>query len=175
MLGVANAVVCMIVAVVAALALVLAVGTHFAPRSLTVAGHPLLNVMSGSMAPTIRTGDLVVDRHVSATEAQHLAVGQIITFTPQAGVTATITHRIDRVVQTDGGVGYVTKGDANNAADSDVVNAAQVVGVYDFKISRGAYVVSALRKPLTLGLLLAAPALWLLSGWFFALARRVES
>jgi hypothetical protein len=39
------------------------------------------------------------------------------------------------------------------------------------RIPAGGYALTALNRPLVLALLVAAPLLWLLSGWLFRLAR----
>ena len=168
-------VISVVVAVVGALALVLAIATHFVPSSgvFTVAGHPLFAVLSGSMTPVIDTGDLVIDQHVSATQAAQLHAGQIITFDHGGGATP-ITHRIAAVTGTGAAVEYTTKGDSNTAADRTPVKPSEIMGVYQAKVPMGGRVIFALRQPLTLGLLLAAPALWLLSGFLFAWARELD-
>lgn len=175
MTSAAGTAVSVIVAIVGTLALVLALATHFVPSSgeFSVAGHPLFIVLSGSMTPVIGTGDLVIDQALSPMQAAHLHTGQIITFHRGTGATP-ITHRIVKVTPAGDTVAYTTKGDANNAADVVPVGPAQIVGVYDFKIPMGGRVVNGLRQPLTLGLLLGAPALWLLSGFFFAWARELD-
>lgn len=171
----AGTTVSVIVAIIGTLALVLALATHFVPSSgaFSVAGHPLFIVLSGSMTPVIDTGDLVIDQAVSPAQAAHLHTGQIITFHRGTGATP-ITHRIVKVTAAGDTVAYTTKGDANNAADVVPVGPAQIVGLYDFKIPMGGRVVNGLRQPLTLGLLLGAPALWLLSGFLFAWARELD-
>jgi len=174
-LDVATTVVSVIVAVVGALALVLAVATHFVPtESFSVAGHPMMVVLSGSMSPAIGTGDMIIDERLSPYEASRLSPGQIITFYPGTGSNTTITHRIYQVKTVGTQVAYVTKGDANDAPDADGVSPSRILGLYDAKIPAAGYVMSALRQPLTLGLLLAAPLLWFLSGLFFAWARDAD-
>ena len=176
LLDVVGTVISVVVAVVGALALVLAVATHFAPAgSFTVAGHPMLGVLSGSMSPVIGTGDMIIDEKLSADHAAHLQVGQIISFYPADGGSTPITHRIHAVTSLGGAVTYVTKGDANNAPDGSTVAPSRIVGVYDAKIPAAGYVMNALHQPLTLGLLLAAPLLWFLSGLFFTWAREADA
>jgi len=75
---------------------------------------------SGSMAPTLSQGDIVM---TSAAPHGRLAPGTIITFRRNG---ATVTHRIVRV-NADGS--YVTRGDANPVADSTPVQPSSVVGV----------------------------------------------
>jgi len=150
--------------VVAALAVVVAIATRLSPRGQDTAfGHPAMTVMSGSMAPVIGTGDLIVDNPVSATQASHLRVGQIISFRAAPGSQRVFTHRIVAVRVSRGRVSYVTKGDANNAADFSARPASDVLGVFSFAIPRGGYVLAALHRPIVLGLLLASFVLWMLA------------
>lgn len=164
-----------VVVMIGCVGIVVAVATHFAPDGeYAVFGHPMMIVLSGSMTPAIRTGDLVIDNQIGNAEATHLQPGQIISFRPSVG-SKVITHRIAQVTTTAGTVAYVTKGDANNAADANAVAPSQIVGVYDTKISNGGYILNALHQPLTLALLLASPALWFLAGMFFQWAKDGEA
>ena len=160
-----------VVVMAGAAGIVVAIGTHLArDGQYALFGHPTMIVLSGSMSPAIRTGDLIFDDPVGGDQAQRLQVGQIISFRLLPTATP-ITHRIVQVTSTDGQVAYVTKGDANTTADAVHVLPAQIVGVYHTKIPDGGYVLNALHQPLTLALLLASPALWFLSGLFFGWAR----
>jgi signal peptidase len=160
---------------VATLAVVIAIASHLSrPGQYTVFGHPVLTVMSGSMSPTIRTGDLVYDDTLGPVATDHLRAGEIITFRETPGSYQTITHRIHAVLRTDGSVAYQTKGDRNLAPDRVLVAPGQVVGLYRGRLPYGGYVLNSLHHPRSLALLLAAPFLWVLSGWFFGLARETE-
>jgi len=132
----------------------------------TVFGHPALVVLSGSMSPTINTGDFIVDNPVTRTEASHLRVGQIISFYAAPGSKVVFTHRIVKVLSQHHRVLYETKGDFNNSADAALRPASDVIGVYALKIPRGGYFLYNLHRPIVLGLLLASPLLWLLAGLF---------
>src|ERR1051326_1420908 len=139
-----------VISIVAALAIVIAVATRLSPRGEHVIfGHPVMTVLSGSMTPVIRTGDLIVDDPVTTTQAEHLHVGQIISFREAPGSRAVITHRIVAVKIQQGAVSYVTKGDANNAADAAPRPASAVVGVYRLSIPRGGPIPPAPRRPPT--------------------------
>lgn len=161
---------------IALLAVVVAISSHFSPPGqLGIAGHPVMSVLSGSMAPVINTGDLVVDNRLTPAEAASLKAGQIISFHPTATSPQIFTHRIVAVeVAPDGSVAYVTKGDANDSKDTDAVASTNIVGLYHSRIPAGGYVLAALHRPMVLALLLASPLLWLLSGWLFAWAREEE-
>ncbi len=153
------------VCVIAALAIVTAIATRMSPRGqYVVFGHPVMTVLSGSMAPVIRTGDLIVDDPVTAAQAEHLHAGQIISVRFAPGSQSLITHRIVAVQTRHGVVSYITRGDANNAADFTPRPTSDVIGVFRFAIPRGGYVLADLQRPIVLGLLLASPLLWLLAG-----------
>lgn len=158
-----------------ALAVVVAIATHFSPKGQYVAfGHPVMIVLSGSMTPVIRTGDLIVDDPVTAAQARHLHVGQIISVRDAPGSDVIITHRVVRILTTRGAVSYVTKGDANDAPDATPRPVSAVIGVFRSAIPGGGYVLAALHRPLVLGLLLASAALWFLAGPLYRLARRLD-
>jgi len=146
---------------VAAVVVVIAFATRLSTKQeYTAFGHPILVVLSGSMSPAIKTGDLIVDNGVSAQAATRLHRGQIITFYDQPGSKTVITHRIVKVVHQRGQVFYQTKGDANNAPDATLRPASTVIGTYESKVPRGGFFLANLHKPFVLGLLLAAPILW---------------
>lgn len=173
--GVLSTVTAMVIVMVGAVALVVAVATRFSPNGqYMVFGHPVMTVISGSMAPVVRTGDLVFDDRVSSVQAEHLHVGQIVSVRDTPGSKTIITHRIVGVKITGGAVAYVTKGDANQSADLVPRSASDVIGVVRTAIPRGGYILNALHRPLVLGLLLASPVLWFISGPLYKLAREMD-
>ena len=68
---------------------------------------------SGSMAPTIPKGSLIV---ATETRSSSLRVGDVITFRVP-GLHGRVTHRIGRIDEGDGTRVLVTKGDHNATAD----------------------------------------------------------
>jgi len=173
--GVVSTMLTVLVVVVASLSIVIAAVTHFSPKGqFRVFGHPVMIVLSGSMTPVIRTGDLVIDNPLTKTQVENLHVGQIISFRDSPGSQIIITHRIVGVERSGGSVSYITKGDANNAADASPRPASDVIGLFSTVIPRGGYVLNALHKPIVLGLLLASAMLWLTAGPLFRLARRMD-
>jgi signal peptidase len=84
-----------------------------------------LTILSGSMTGTHDVGDVVVVRPV---DPDSLAVGDVITFQPVSDDPRLTTHRIDAVTYGSEGRRFVTRGDANGAADLDPVAPDQVVG-----------------------------------------------
>ncbi len=93
-------------------------------------------VKSGSMAPTIKAGNLIFSK-----KQDTYSVGDIVTYLPIGGeskTVETITHRI--VAVKDGN--FITKGDANPSEDSESVTPKQVKGRYVFRMPYFGYVVS---------------------------------
>jgi signal peptidase len=133
-----------------------------------------MTVLSGSMTPVIRTGDLIVDNPVTAAQARQLHAGQIISVRETPYSHSVITHRIIAVQVHAGVVNYVTKGDANNAPDTVLRPSSDVIGVFRLAVPRGGYILAALHRPLVLGLLLASPVLWFLAAPLYRLARRMD-
>jgi signal peptidase len=134
-----------------------------------------MTIISGSMTPTIAVGDIVVDDQVTAAQASHFHVGQIISFRAAPGSPEIITHRIVAVRVQDGAVSYITKGDANNSADSTPRPASDVIGLYRFSIPRGGYVLVAMHTPRVIGMLLTSALLWIVAGVLFRIAARQEN
>jgi len=140
-----------------AAALVLVLGTAgylaFSARASedgmpTVAGHKVLAVVSGSMEPAIRTGDMIVVKPV-ADPLQEVNEGTVITYWSTDRENLLITHRVKKTVLVDGHpMGYVTQGDANERPDQALIAPEQVVGVYRSRVPYFGYVTAFLLKAL---------------------------
>lgn len=91
-------------------------------------------VLTDSMYPEIESGDLIICKRKAPEEVK---VGDIICFFDPAGNgTSTVTHRVVEITTDEnGGLAWVTKGDANNAEDQAKVPADQLVGVYSIRIA----------------------------------------
>lgn len=131
-----------------------------------VGGHPVLTVLSGSMTPAFRPGDLVVDNAVTPHQAAALKPGDVITFHVPGSATQMITHRIvafetRQAGAASGQIAYQTKGDANNTIDPEPVSPSQVVGVYKHRIPLGGYFFRAIQQKLVFLLLILLPLLYI--------------
>ncbi|HBK54047.1 MAG TPA: signal peptidase I, partial [Syntrophomonas wolfei] len=76
-------------------------------------GYKPFIVLSGSMEPTILTGDIVLTKE---TGPDAIVEGDIITF--RADQNTAVTHRVTEVVIENGTRSFLTKGDANIGADA---------------------------------------------------------
>lgn len=114
--------------------------------------YKVMVVQSGSMAPEIRMGAIVMVKPMS-----DYKIGDIITF--QAGRNKEpITHRIYDIKVVDGQPVYITKGDANNAPDQREVQKREIVGKVLIDIPYLGYVISFAQKPLGFALIIIVPA-----------------
>lgn len=91
-------------------------------------------VLTDSMYPEIESGDLIICRQ---TDAEKIQVGDVICFfDPSGNGTSTVTHRVMEITTDEnGGLAWITKGDANNVEDQAVVPAGKLVGKYSARIA----------------------------------------
>jgi signal peptidase len=100
--------------VVAAVATV-SVGMSGAFVAGRVNDYKYLTVLSGSMVPQLKVGDLVIDENVKVADVR---AGEVITFRDPEGGHRLITHRVRSVTPSGDVMEVVTKGDNNNAVES---------------------------------------------------------
>lgn len=145
-----------VAAVAALLFLLLAVGPH-------VLGYRTMTMLTGSMAPQINPGDVVVSTPVATRD---LRSGMVISYHIPIDDHRIVTHRIVSVDHgMDGTVTVQTKGDANKTVDpwKATLNGDSVFQVRAVVPKLG-YAIEALRTPTVRTVLVyAAPAL--LAGW----------
>lgn len=105
------------------LVLILSVNVYFIAARLAfgaqcpkIFGFSHSIVISGSMEPAFSPGDLLVYR-----EQDSYDIGDIVIFTQGQSL---VTHRIVG----EGEEGFITKGDANNAEDTDILDPANIHG-----------------------------------------------
>lgn len=96
--------------------------TLVAPR---LWGMDMLGVASGSMAPTIPVGSMVV---VHPVEIETILPGEIITFQSPEMPGSVVTHRVVEVTVRGGERAFRTQGDANDDPDLELVPASKVRG-----------------------------------------------
>ncbi len=89
-------------------------------------GSTALTVLTSSMEPHLPPGTMVV---VRPTPADDIDPGEIVTYQLRSGEPTLVTHRVtQRLRATDGGILFVTQGDANPQPDPDLVQPVQVRG-----------------------------------------------
>lgn len=124
--------------------LVGSVAAALAATPLILAGYRPLVVLSGSMAPAIETGDVVVTRLVGP---EHVRVGDVVTFSDATRGGRLVTHRVVEKARSDDGYRFVTKGDANTGSEGWSIGTEGRLGRMSFRIPRIGYVVGMLSGP----------------------------
>lgn len=95
-------------------------------------------VLTGSMAPTIPPGSLVV---VRPAPFEDLEMGDVVTYQLRSGEATVVTHRVVGVgTRGDGETVLTTRGDANDAPDLDPVSEVQVRGAVAYHLPYLGYV-----------------------------------
>lgn len=109
----------------------------------SIGGYSILEVVSGSMEPTIHVGDLIV---INTNELDYKAK-DIITFYDVDG--SFVTHRILSINDKE----MVTKGDNNDSEDAPMP-VDSILGKYVFRINGGGKLLSAFKSPFTMVMIL---------------------
>ena len=91
----------------------------------SILGFRFYNVLTSSMTPTIQVGSMVLVKKV---EPKELREGDIITYSASLDGSVVVTHRINRVIQTEEGLAFATKGDANQVEDLNPIPSVDVIG-----------------------------------------------
>ncbi|MFA6518999.1 MAG: signal peptidase I [Candidatus Shapirobacteria bacterium] len=106
-------------------------------------------VQSGSMEPTINTGDIII----VAPQSKYYR-NQVITF--KDSEERVVTHRIVGDNQNSDGP-FTTKGDANQTTDEEEITPAKIIGKVVFTLPKLGYVVAYSRTPTGLIILIIVP------------------
>lgn len=123
-------------------------------------GYRIYVVHTGSMTPTLRPGDAVLDRP----GPNAVSPGEIVTFTVHSGPDSVVTHRVNSI----DGVTIKTKGDANRTPDPWTLQLSQVVGSKLLTLPYAGYLLVYLQHPQGIAsVLTAVVALILLWQLFF--------
>lgn len=109
----------------------------------TINGYVALEVVSGSMEPTINKGDIII----VDTKIKEYKKNDIVVFYDKEG--SFITHRIISINDKE----MITKGDNNNTQD-EPTSINKIVGKYVNKINKGQKILSLLKSPLITVLIL---------------------
>jgi signal peptidase I len=121
-------------------------------------GMRSFTVMSGSMEPSIHTGDVVIDKRIPPLAARP---GDVITFSDPSGRRRLITHRVRSIRARGDLVEVVTKGDANNTVERWTVPAGGRIGKVELRVWKLGYPLVYAHSRYGLIALVAIPALLL--------------
>lgn len=154
--------------VVAVLAVVVVI-----PR---LGGGTAYTILTGSMRPTMPAGTLVVVRHEPA---NHIRIGDVITYQLHSGSPEVVTHRVVGIsITLNGAYTFTTRGDANPSADPVPVQPVQIRGVRWYYVPYLAwptlYVGTSMRAMTVIGAVIAlfAYAAWSFGGALLEVRRK---
>ncbi len=99
----------------------------------SVGGYFPMIVLTDSMYPGIKSGDLIVCHTIDAGDVKEQDV--ISFFDPAGSGSSVVTHRVVEIVNENGDLFFRTKGDNNNTEDRDLVPAENLVGIYKTRIA----------------------------------------
>jgi len=99
-------------------------------------------VRSGSMAPAIKTGSVVMVKP----EADY-KIGDIISFSLDEKNEIPTTHRIKEIKIKNGIQKFITQGDANNAPDMVEIEKENIIGKVILTVPLAGYLVAVAQKP----------------------------
>ncbi|HEY2056647.1 MAG TPA: signal peptidase I [Solirubrobacterales bacterium] len=131
-------------------------------------GASSMVVKSGSMTPTIRTGDVVVVRSISPAEAR---VGEIVTFKDPDGGDRLLVHRVRAIVRHGARYYFTTQGDANTTREHWSVAATGTIGTVVYRVPLLGFAASWIGSPPGRIGLIIVPALLLMGSLLTAIWR----
>jgi signal peptidase len=142
-----------LVAIGVSLVIVLAItGSH------VFLGYRGFTVLSGSMTPTFRTGDVIVAEKIAPLDVR---IGDIVSFRSPDDPKKLLTHRVISMRAADGKVAFVTRGDANTGVERWTIADSGVLGHVKYKIPKIGYIANRAGSRFGRLLLLVVPALLL--------------
>jgi signal peptidase len=145
----------------ARLALIIAVSVLAAVILLLASGHRLLVVRSGSMAPAIDPGDVVITTTVSPAE---VSPGDVVTFRDSTRSGKLVTHRVVASRPRPDGVLFLTRGDANTGTERWSVRGSERIARLWLRIPDAGRTLAVIGDPRVRGGLVALGALLLAFG-----------
>lgn len=104
---------------------------RFSDNNISLGGYSIYTVVSGSMEPEYKIGDMLLVRDI---DCKNISVNDNIVYIGnESNLTGKIiTHKVIRKSEKDGVVHFVTKGTANQIEDPEITE-NQVLGKVQFK------------------------------------------
>lgn len=106
---------------------------------VTINGYAILEVVSGSMEPEIKIGDMIIIN----TKEQDFKKGNVVTYHDSNN--SLVTHRIISIEGNE----IITKGDNNNTEDNPIYK-SEIVGRALYKMRNAGRIIASIRSPLTM-------------------------
>lgn len=121
-------------------------------------GYHSFTVLSGSMEPTISTGDVIVVKTISPLDAK---VGDVVSFRDPENAARLLSHRVTEMHVGPQGVAFVTRGDANTGVERWQIARNGTIGRVEYHVPKLGYVTNRLGSRFGRFAFLVLPALLL--------------
>lgn len=121
-------------------------------------GDRSMVVLSGSMAPAIETGDVIVVEAIAPAEAE---VGDIVTFQDPDRSGRLLVHRVRLITRHQGRDSFTTQGDANTTQEHWQVSRDGTIGRVAYRVPQLGIGVTWIGSPIGRVGLIIVPALLL--------------
>lgn len=134
-------------------------------------GYRYYVVKTPSMEPALSVGDLIIVKLVNAADIE---VGDVLTFNPSSDPDTYLTHRVTQKLENYEGTGvtcFKTKGDANEAEDSFLIDSSRVIGTMSFSIPKLGIIIRfiQLRWYIVVPLIVLVFVFFKLLGYYFSM------
>jgi signal peptidase len=127
-----------------------------------------LIVLSGSMAPEVNPGDIVISTYINPEE---IKINDVITFSYPGNPENCITHRVINITTENGSIGFQTKGDANEDPDQRIAPSSELIGKVVLVIPYLGYLPHFAKSPLGFITLIFIPGVLIIVGEIWKIAR----
>ena len=127
-----------------------------------------LIVLSGSMAPEINPGDIVVSTYINPEE---IKINDVITFTSAGNPKNCITHRVINITNEYDSIHFQTKGDANEDPDQRIAQSSELIGKVVLVIPYLGYLPHFAKSPLGFITLIIIPGVLIIIGEIWNITR----
>lgn len=134
-------------------------GLLLAAAAPNLIGYHSFTVLSGSMTPTIRTGDVVIVAPIAPLQAR---VGEIVAFRDPLNRSRLYNHRVRTITRVGSRVSFVTQGDANSGQEHWSVPVNGRLGRVVYRVPAIGFALVYLGNPIVRIALITLPALVLL-------------
>ena len=130
-----------IIIVTLAFAVSLIYRCHISGGDKYVLGFQSYITLSDSMNPVIQKGSLIITQKVNP---QDIRAGDIITYKEDTEI---LTQRVDDIVNNDGDLSFITRGEANEGVNSRMAPAGSVIGRFVYAVNFAGSAMLAMRNP----------------------------
>ena len=136
-----------------------------------IGGYAPLIVLTGSMEPKIKSGDLIIVKQIDGKDVKNEDV--IAFIDPDGNGTSILTHKVIEIYEENGTIFFKTKGDANNTEDRLPVSEDALVGIYVTRVAGAGNIAMFMQTTAGLVVCVIVP-LVVLIGWDILRRRRFE-